>query len=539
MEAQPDTIDHLSRAEFAYKANPHNTNVTIDYAHHLLAAGKTHCAIEIGELARSNNPNDFRTQRFVSSAYAVAGDLGPAIAAAECAVSLRPNDPEARLNVASLLIARQQPRPAIVHLMAISRLSQESGTSWRILSTALTELGRPDRALTAIGRAIEMEPRKVEYRVHRASVLISRHRYDEALEELALAAEITPDDAYVMRTRSGLLAAMGRDQEALTDAQRAVDLSPTNVEFRAHVAQLQMQAGLAVHDDTLTYGELERHAIEWTSESATSHRPHPMHPTGFFAALSISTRVIFALMTRDMRSRFGRSRLGYFWALMEPIGHLLTLGTIFAFLNHGRPLLGTDLYIFYVTGLVPFLIFSHVVVELMPALTANIPVLSLPIVKQWDVLVAKSILSLWTETLVAIIVFGGFVLLGRPGLPSDLLTCMAAILVIWLLAVGFGLINMVVAEMFHTWESVVSATLRLLYFLSGIYYSPIIMPAWLRDILVLNPVLQGVELFRSGFYRQYEPHWLNIPYLLVWTGGTLIIGLALQRVIGRRLVTFG
>lgn len=537
--AQRDTTDQLSNAALTYKENPRNTNVAIDYAHHLLAAGQVQLAIEIGELARLNDLDNFRAHRFLSSAYAVAGDLEPATAAAECAVSVRPNDAEARLNIASLLIARQQPRSAIVHLMAVSRLSQESGTSWRILSTALVELGRPDRALVAIGRAIEMEPRQVEYRVHHASVLISRHRYDEALKELTLAAEITPDEAYVLRTRSGLLEAIGKNQEALADARRAVDLDPDNVEFQAHVAQLQVQAGLAMHDETLSYGELERHAIEWTSVAATRQRADPVYPTGFFAALRISTRVIFALIRRDMRSRFGRSRLGYFWAIMEPIGHLLTLGTVFAFLNHGRPLIGTDLYIFYVTGLIPFLIFSHVVVDLMPALTANVPVLSLPIVKQWDVLVAKSILSLWTETLVAVIVFGCFVILGRPGLPSDLLTCMAAILVIWLLAVGFGLINMVIAEMFHAWESVVSATLRLLYFLSGIYYSPIIMPAWLRDILVLNPVLQGVEWFRNGFYRQYEPHWLNIPYLLVWTGGTLLIGVALQRVVGRRLVTFG
>ncbi len=528
----------LAAAARAFEARPGNVNVIVDFAHHLLGAGETLRAIEVARRAATLAPDDFRTQRFLSSAYAVSGDLERAVAAAEHAVRIDPADPEVRVHLACLLVGVQRPRPAVTHLMAVTGGANETSFAWRLLSTALTELGRMDRALEAVARAIELAPGVTEYRIHRASVLASRGRHEEALEELSHALRLAPDDASVARARSGLLEALGEDDAALADAERAVALDPAQPELRAHLARLQARAGLS-DDAHVADGALEARAARWIELPVSADRVDAERPTGFRAALQSSSRIVYALMRRDMRSRFGRSRLGYFWAVMEPIGHLLTLGTVFAFLNHGRPLLGTDLYVFYVTGLMPFLMFSHVTVEIMPALAANVPVLSLPVVKQTDVILAKALLALWTDTLVGLIVFGGFILLGRPGMPDDLLTCMAALLSMWLLALGFGLVNMIVAEMFHTWEAVVSAALRLMYFLSGIYYSPLMMPAWIRDILVWNPVLQGVEWFRSGFFRQYSPHWLDVPYLLCWVVSCLVVGFAMQRVMGRRLVVFG
>jgi capsular polysaccharide transport system permease protein len=57
-----------------------------------------------------------------------------------------------------------------------------------------------------------------------------------------------------------------------------------------------------------------------------------------------------------------------------------------------------------------------------------------------------------------------------------------------------------------------------------------------RDTLAWNPVLQGVELFRSGFFPQYEPHWLDVNYLLVWVVASVGIGFALERSLRARMV---
>ena len=42
----------------------------------------------------------------------------------------------------------------------------------------------------------------------------------------------------------------------------------------------------------------------------------------FFQALAVQGRVISALTLRETRSRYGNSKLGFFWALFEPAAHV-------------------------------------------------------------------------------------------------------------------------------------------------------------------------------------------------------------------------
>ena len=95
---------------------------------------------------------------------------------------------------------------------------------------------------------------------------------------------------------------------------------------------------------------------------------------------------------------------------------------------------------------------------------------------------------------------------------------------------------MTVAMFWHGFETVYAAAVRLLYFASGIYYAPFAMPDWLREWLVLNPVLQAIEWFRSGFYPHYEPHWLDVDYLLAWVVGSVGLGFALERATRARMM---
>jgi len=63
--------------------------------------------------------------------------------------------------------------------------------------------------------------------------------------------------------------------------------------------------------------------------------------------LAITARVVAALLLRETRVRFGRSQIGYLWAVLEPVGGIV----IFAFVFHviGRvPDVGQSLYLFLV-----------------------------------------------------------------------------------------------------------------------------------------------------------------------------------------------
>ena len=47
----------------------------------------------------------------------------------------------------------------------------------------------------------------------------------------------------------------------------------------------------------------------------------------------IQRDVIYALLLREMGSRFGRSRVGFLWVMVEPLAHLIVPVAIFGFLR--------------------------------------------------------------------------------------------------------------------------------------------------------------------------------------------------------------
>jgi capsular polysaccharide transport system permease protein len=74
-----------------------------------------------------------------------------------------------------------------------------------------------------------------------------------------------------------------------------------------------------------------------------------------------------------------------------------------------------------------------------------------------------------------------------------------------------------------------------LYFISGIFYVPAMMPDWARDMLAWNPLLHAIDWFRAGFFASYQPHWLDRSYLVVLAILALLAGFGLQRGLRRRL----
>ncbi|EIM1128140.1 ABC transporter permease, partial [Escherichia coli] len=66
-----------------------------------------------------------------------------------------------------------------------------------------------------------------------------------------------------------------------------------------------------------------------------------------------------ALFLREIRTRFGKFRLGYLWAILEPAAHLLVLLGIFGYIMH-RTMPGISFPVFLLNGLIPFFIFNSI-----------------------------------------------------------------------------------------------------------------------------------------------------------------------------------
>jgi len=137
-DSRPEAV---AQARRALAESPDDFNLMISYAHYLLIDGQIGLAVDHARRAAEKAPGDFRTQRFLSGVLLVAGAFDQAALAAENAVRILPADAEVRIHLAGILISRQQPREALPHLMAVVDGPNETPHAWRLLSTALSELG--------------------------------------------------------------------------------------------------------------------------------------------------------------------------------------------------------------------------------------------------------------------------------------------------------------------------------------------------------------------------------------------------------------
>jgi capsular polysaccharide transport system permease protein len=179
--------------------------------------------------------------------------------------------------------------------------------------------------------------------------------------------------------------------------------------------------------------------------------------------------------------------------------------------------------------------FVHASSGMSHAIVGNAPLLQLPPVTTFDVIAARGLLEVMTDIVVAVLLLAGFLAIGLGAMPDDLWGPAIALLVTAAFGCGIGYVNAVVTVFWRSWEKIFAQLTRVLYFISGIFYVPGMMPDWARDLLAWNPLLHSIDWFRAGFFDSYQPHWLDRSYLVVAAILSLLGGLAVHRLWRRRL----
>ena len=245
-------------------------------------------------------------------------------------------------------------------------------------------------------------------------------------------------------------------------------------------------------------------------------------------------RVFFALILREAATRYGKIKIGYVWAFLEPMLFIAALAIIF---SYGRALQSGDMpqILFYTTGILPFFLFRDIVTRTMTAIQGNYQLLTFPQVQVFDLIIARALLEIATFFIVFTVLVGTIALLNiEPVHIDDPLRMLEAITLISLLGLGFGAAMASLVPLFPTLQFLInSVLLRPLFFVSGIFFTADIIPNSIRHYVLYNPLLQLGELFRSAFFTGFESEYVEMPYLVGFTLVTLFLGLLLQRALKR------
>lgn len=240
-------------------------------------------------------------------------------------------------------------------------------------------------------------------------------------------------------------------------------------------------------------------------------------------------RVVAALILRETGSRETRTSLGFLWQLIDPIATVALLSIAFGIISR-TPRLGTNFPLYYVTGVLPFQLYSQIVGKVASSARFSRPLLGFPSVTVLDALIARFLLNTFTNVVVfillvvAMILYYGLRLTPDPGGVALSLAMAAA------LGLGVGTLNSVLFLASPTYENLWGILNRPLFIASGVMFLINDLPEYLFKYLKWNPIAQVVGEMRHAFYPGYDASYVVPGYVFLISAITFMLGLiGLQR----------
>jgi ABC-type polysaccharide/polyol phosphate export permease len=237
---------------------------------------------------------------------------------------------------------------------------------------------------------------------------------------------------------------------------------------------------------------------------------------------------------REVLTRFGRHNIGFLWMFVEPM--LFTLGVTalwsFAKMNHGSSL---PIVAFALTGYSSVLLWRNMPTRLSGSITPNLSLMYHRNVKAIDVFAARLLLEGAGATISFVVLSLIFISIGWMKPPENILKVVFA----WALLAWFGasLATLIgaLSERSEVVEKLWHPAAYLVFPISGAAFIVDALPQSAQKIVLLLPMVHGVELLREGYFGSAVRSHYDIKYMIIVCSGLSLLGLAQLRIISNRV----
>jgi capsular polysaccharide transport system permease protein len=245
-------------------------------------------------------------------------------------------------------------------------------------------------------------------------------------------------------------------------------------------------------------------------------------------------QVVYAIFLRETKTRFGESRLGFLWAITQPLLWILMFAGFYMVFGHITPP-GMSVVAFLTTGIVPFALFRETAGRCLSAIKSNKGLLFYPKVHVLDLIVARVAVEAMTQTCVLAVLMGGVALYDGPFAIDSLIEIIGGLALASGLGASFGLLCCGLSVFSNSVERLFPSILRPVFWFCAIFHPVESAPPGFRDILLYNPLTHAIELVRDGWFPGYEAPHADPVYPMTWILVLLFFGLSLERLSRRHL----
>ena len=257
--------------------------------------------------------------------------------------------------------------------------------------------------------------------------------------------------------------------------------------------------------------------------------------TSLIKSFVVQQRVIGALMMREILTRYGRDNLGFLWLFVEPM--IFTLGVAALWtaggMHHGSSM---PIIAFAITGYSSVLLWRNCASRCCMAILPNMNLLYHRNVKVMDFFLTRILLEFAGATTSFLVLSLVFIATGWMEPPVDMLLVFLG----WGLLAWFGFALGVIlgagTAYSDIFEKLWHPAAYLLFPLSGAAYMVDWLPPQMREVVLFLPMVHGVELLRAGYFGNAVHTYGDPIYMGVACLCMTLVGLAMARDAGRRVV---
>ncbi|MDH3275402.1 MAG: PEP-CTERM system TPR-repeat protein PrsT [Gammaproteobacteria bacterium] len=255
-----EAVEYLQRA---VETNPGNSDLVLDLAGVLIAAGRTEEArAALEKISETSGRSEYRRELLNILADIRQGDNASALSAAEDILSRNPDDPQLLNLVGSINLSTGNYETARKHFVRLQSLDPGEITSQLNLARIAASEGKREEAETWLDSARKADASAIAPRITLGRLYLGRRDFGSAENVAKEALEVRDSIAELHNILGLAQRGQGEHKDSLRSFERAIELEPDNPNYRLNLAR--------AHINTTNQG-LARSVLEESFEQFPTH----------------------------------------------------------------------------------------------------------------------------------------------------------------------------------------------------------------------------------------------------------------------------
>lgn len=205
------------------------------------------------------------------------------------------------------------------------------------------------------------------------------------------------------------------------------------------------------------------------------------------------------LVSRDLHTKYRNYRIGYLWAILEPLGMTVTMWFVFEVLLGGRKLGEQPYFLFLAVAILPWWWFTNGIASATRVFRGNTRQLMVSVLPT-DFMVMRTLLSRTADFILSLPIVVGAMLITWSFPGPWILLFPLGVVVQFVLMFGLSLLVASISAVIPDFARIVRIILRAAFYLTPVLYAVSNIPAGARAIAPFNPLVGILGLYRVGWW---------------------------------------